>query len=136
MTRTVDDVLKVIEDDGFVSWKEIQNMRAEILALRAQVDAGFARDQERGAELDSLRAAVTWRRPIASAPQDGTKILVRQSFALDSEEAVSAERGGWATDDGSVLYGVNTFDEWLPVPGSAERHAAAIARAERAREVK
>lgn len=131
MTRTVDDVLRDWRG-GVGLWQFSTSLGEDMQLVDAGVEAKNAEILALRAERDALLAAVTWRRPIASAPQDGTKILVRQSFSLDSEEAVSAERGGWATDDGSVLYGFNAFDEWLPVPGAAERHAAVIARARKA----
>lgn len=83
------------------------------------------------AEIDVLRAGATWR-PIASAPRDGTKVIVRQSATLFSEEAVSWDEGynGWRVDDTNLVYGSAAFDEWLPIPGAAEREATATAAAQ------
>ena len=71
------------------------------------------------AEIERLRALTTWH-SIATAPKDGTRVLLAvagEKLICECVGAWSAQHEQWRdVDYGHVLWDANEFTHWLPLP--------------------
>lgn len=72
------------------------------------------------AEIDRLRAAMTWR-PIETAPEDGTRVLLGAEVKRrDGSKVMVAESRQWSPSSGWLWSYAEDPTHWLPMLGAPE----------------